>query len=101
MSADATATDEAPIWDPDSWATPPLVCTVIDSGRLAERDVLALRAFTEFLAKAGPVRRDETGRRIPGTPEQEAWRQRALRDPNWREFLGLPPLEPSQAATPA
>jgi hypothetical protein len=69
-------------------------------GKITAHDADVIRRFSEFLTKAGPM--PPYGCK-PGDKKWLAWRdsltdaQRSFTDPEWREFLGLPTLEESDA----
>lgn len=54
-------------------------------GRITEQDAAVVERFADYLARCGPL----DG---PLTAEQRAFRRETMRDPEWREFLGLGPL---------
>jgi len=78
---------------------------VVDDPDLTGEDTEAVRRFTEFCASCGPPRPvRHSGQTIEDhdaaveawraslTPEQAEFRQQVIADPEWRAFVGLPPL---------
>jgi hypothetical protein len=73
-----------------------LVADAVADGRLTSNEAAHVLKFRDFLRLMSPPPR-------PGaptntlTPEQRAANRRVLQDPEWREWLRLPPLEAADA----
>lgn len=55
-------------------------------GKISQHDADAVRKFQEWLGNSGPTLWEHK------TEEQQQWCRDAYADPEWREYLGLPPL---------
>lgn len=88
-------------YDPATWTPQPELDRALSDKGISGGDAEAVKAFAEFLHQAGPTFKVKDGKRVTGTAEQERWRRQALRDPQWREFIGLPPLPVGQPAVSA
>lgn len=81
---------ESGFYDPATWAPQPELDRMLADKEIDGEEAETVKAFAEFLTKASL--KDNTAGTNPPTPEQIEWTRNALRDSQWREFIGLPPL---------
>jgi len=79
-----------PFYDPATWAPQPELDRKLADAEINGEDAEVMKAFAEFLTKAS-LKPHSPGGDKP-TSEQIQWTRNALLDPQWREFIGLPPL---------